>query len=461
MPEPNFGVYYIVTSLINAASNMVNGYFAREQQKQLSEQNSALQVKLEETRQHFQLEQSERNAALQQEFSRQNHQMRLLEQQANFENLCKQAEWNHFLNTWPLMNLPSVIRAEQILPDHTVSLRVIFARSNDPVFARGVYPRVEQGLREFVDLYHNEFQSKNIIFYQNGFSGSVTGGAVETNIHYALQELPVIIIDCNVLLNEICVSLTMWGFGSAEKNHFTVFKLPYEPHVANGSFSIEYYAKLADQLLARLKFVLGCAYDAYNLIQYSRPPLLPRVADHEYRLGGNGCLLDEPELKSAMGEAYREIYSRVIGEPTPDGGSSFACLPESFKSCILHKLRMEYANAMRDYLTDKQYIQYLNTSADAWTALRTDIPTETFLQSLASGDLRISDYVGEDDLQYLEDLCAQYHCVQQQSPYGPLVNKICTQLCEMEHDSLPTHSRASASTQISVSPKRKKRKFNL
>lgn len=461
MSGASFGTYYIVTSLINAASNTLNSHFAREQQGRLSEQNHALQVKMEETRQHFQLEQSERNAELQRELSQQNHQMRLREQQSNFENLCKQAEWNHFLNTWPLMNLPSVIRAEQILPDNTVSLRVIFVRNNDPVFARGVYPRVEQGLREFVDLYHNEFQSKNIVFYQNGFSGSVTGGAVETNIHYALRELPVIIIDCNVLLDEICVSLTMWGFGSAEKNHFTVFKLPYEPHITNGSFSVEYYSELADQLLSHLKFVLGCAYDAYNLIQYNRPPLLPRVADYESQLGESGCLLDEPELKNAIRETYSEIYSTVIGEPTPNGRTPFARLPESFKSCILHKLRMEYADAMRDYLTDKQYIQYLNTSADAWTALRTDASTETFLRALASGDLRASDYVGADDQQYLEALCAQYDRVQRQSLYGSLVKKICGRLRQTEHDLPPTCNRVSASTAISSSSKRQKRRFNL
>lgn len=457
----SFDIRYIVTPLIEAASNTLNSYLAREQQERLSEHNQALQIKIEENRQHFQIKQSERNAELQRELSQQNHQMRLLEQQLNFENLCKQEEWNHFLNTWPLINLPSVIRAEQILPDDTVSLRVIFARNNDPVFARGVYPRVEQGLREFVDLYHNEFQSKNIIFYQNGFSGSATGGAVETNIHYALRELPVIIIDCNILLDEICVSLTMWGFGSVEKNHFTVFKLPYEPHITNGIFSVEYYSELTDRLLSHLKFVLGCAYDAYNLIQYNRPPLLPRIADYEHQFGKNGCLLNEPKLKHAICETYSEIYSTVIGEPNPDGRNSFARLPESFRSCILHKLRMEYADAMRDYLTDKQYIQYLNDSADAWTALRTNASTETFLRSLASGKLHVFDYVGKDDRQYLEALCAQYDRVQRQNLYSSLVKKICKRILQEEHDLSPTCNSVSVSTAISVSSKRQKRRFNL
>ena len=294
-------------SLINIAANAKNARLAQEQQVRLFELNRDLQMELEKNRQSFQLEQGRLNAELQRELSLKNHELRLTEQQANFENLCKQAEWNLFLKSWPLMNLPSVIRAEQILPDNTVSLRVFFARSSDPVFEKAVYPRVEQGLSEFVDLYHNEFRSKNIIFYHNGFSSEVSGGAVASNIHYALRELPVIIIDSNVLFDEICVSLTMWGFGSAEKSHFTVFKLPYEPHIANGSFSVKYYSELANQLLAHLKFILGYAYDAYNLIQYNRPPLLPRIAKYEAELGGRGCLLDEPEVENAIREKYEEM----------------------------------------------------------------------------------------------------------------------------------------------------------
>lgn len=429
-------------SLLNIAANEENTRQTLEQQERLFELNRDLQIQIEQNRQDFQLEQSKLNAALQRELSVKNHELRLAEQKANFENLCKQTEWSLFLKSWPLMNLPSVIRSEQILPDRTVSLRVFFARSNDQVFTRAVYPRVEQGLSEFVDLYHNEFQSKNIIFYHNGFSSKVSGGAVTSNIHFALRELPVIIIDSNVLLDEICVSLTMWGFGSAEKSHFTVFKLPYEPHIANGSFSVKYYSELANRLLAHLKFLLGYAYDAYNLIQYNRPPLLPRVAKYEAELGERGCLLDEPEVTNAFWLKYEEIYSMVLGDSAPDGALAFALLPDSFKGCVLHRLRMEYAEAMREYLTDGQFLGYLDDSVKAWAALRTDEPAEDFLRSLADGDKYIPGYADEDDQQYLEILAELYGSVQPETQWGLLVrriNDIQKKTKDIQEDGCPQH----------------------
>lgn len=423
---------HIVSGLLNATASVINGHLSRVQQERLSGKNHALQVRLEENRQSFQLEQGRRNAVLQRELSLKNHELRLTEQQVNFENLCKQAEWSHFLQKWPLMNLPSVIRAEQVLPDGTVSLRVFFARSSDPVFTQAVYPRVEQGLCEFVDLYRNEFQSKNIVFYHNGFSSKVSGGAVISNIHYALCELPVVIIDSDVFPDEICVSLHMWGFGSAEKSHFTVFKLPYESHIVNGSFSSKYYSELADHLLAYLKFILGYAYDAYNLIEYNRPPLLPRIARYEAKLGGRGCLLDEPEVEKAICVKYEEIYSMVLGDGTPDGSQSFTLLPNNFKGCILHSLRIEYAEAMREYLTEEQFLRYLDDSVKAWAALRSSKSAENFLRLLADGGKYISDYIDRDDQQYLKTLSALYERVQLKNCFGTLVKRISDLLEEAE-----------------------------
>lgn len=58
------------------------------------------------------------------------------------------------------------------------------------------------------------------------------GGAAAINVRYALGELPVT-IDSSVLLNKICTSRTMWGFGSAERSHFAVFRRPHKPHIMN------------------------------------------------------------------------------------------------------------------------------------------------------------------------------------------------------------------------------------
>ena len=219
---------HILGALIHAVTNTVNSKKSREQQEKLAEENRQLTKEMEEMRQNFTASQNEENTRRQKELSLLNHKLRMEEQKINFEIACKQSEWNVFMNRWPLVNPPSVIREEQILPDNTVSLRIIFSKSSDQNFAQAVYPRVELGLREFVDLYHNVFGSRNIIFYHNAFVSNMTGGAVDANIHYALRELPVIIIDTNILMDEIIVSFTMWGLGSAYQEHFTVFKMPYQ-----------------------------------------------------------------------------------------------------------------------------------------------------------------------------------------------------------------------------------------
>ena len=130
----SFCTFYIVTALINAAASTYNSAQARKQQEQLAEKNRELTLSMEVNRQDFQLELSERNAEIQRELSLQNHELRIREQQANFEKMCLQAEWTKFLNVWPLINMPSVIRAEQVLPDNTVSLRVIFAKATTRYF---------------------------------------------------------------------------------------------------------------------------------------------------------------------------------------------------------------------------------------------------------------------------------------------------------------------------------------
>ena len=154
---------HLLGTLAISGSNLLSGHLSRKQQERLAQQNRELQLQIEKNRQNFQLQQSERNASLQRELCQKNHELRLMEQKSNSENLRNQAEWNLFLKTWPLLNVPSVIRSEQILPDGTVSLRVIFARSSDEVFQKAGYPLVEEGLREFVDLYHNEAEWKKAV----------------------------------------------------------------------------------------------------------------------------------------------------------------------------------------------------------------------------------------------------------------------------------------------------------
>ena len=171
MPGPGggFGAFYLATAIINAATSTVNSALARKQQNELAVKNQQFTERMEHNRQNFQLSLSEENAKLQREMSKTNHDMRLLEQQNNFELMCKSAEWNHFEAEWPLWVRPMVLRSEQILDDDTVALRVLFSKSNNDFFTKYVFPEIEQGLVEFVDRYHNIFSSKNIIFHHNAF----------------------------------------------------------------------------------------------------------------------------------------------------------------------------------------------------------------------------------------------------------------------------------------------------
>ena len=151
-PGTIIATFHVVSAIVNAVTSTANSAASRKQQERLASQSRDINREMEENRQSFQLEMHELNAQKQREHNQQSHAFRLSEQRNAFENACKQAEWNQFLAHWPLVNYPSVIREQQLLPDDTVSLRVIFSKSAEPDFHKYVYPYVEQGLRDFVDL---------------------------------------------------------------------------------------------------------------------------------------------------------------------------------------------------------------------------------------------------------------------------------------------------------------------
>ena len=410
MPLADFGKIYITTALINAISSTVNGVLSRKQQRELAKQNQEFTLQLDANRQQFQLNLNKENIRTQHEMSEKNHQLRLIEQKSNFELMCKSSEWQHFLNDWPLRVQPNVLREEQILNDGTVALRVFFAKSSNKFFSEYIYPQVEQGLLEFIDFYHNEFASNNIIFYHNAYKDNNYGGAINANIRYALKELPVIIIDSNVLNEEICVSATIWGFGNAHEQHATIFKLPYKFEIIGGQVDRNYVNALSNQLLAYLKFVLGYAYDTYNLIMYNKAPLLPQVAHKEReKLPGSKCLLlGFHGIENAFGEQYEEIYSTVLGTAKPDQTVGFAERPESYKRTLLHELRLNYAISIKDFVSEEKYQQYLDESIEAWCGLRTENDSLVFLKELYDDSSQIIKYFSPEDLNYFIKLCINY-----------------------------------------------------
>lgn len=427
-PGSVIATMHIVASVINAVTSSVNGKKSRELQADQAEKSRALNLEIEENRQNFQLETHELNARRQREMNEQAHTFRLEEQQRAFENACMQTEWNQFIARWPLVNLPSVIRAQQLLSDDTVSLRVIFSRSADADFSRYVYPYVEQGLRDFVDIYHNAFASRNIIFYHNAFNSNVVGGAVEANIHYGLRELPVIIIGTNVLPDQVDISLTMWGLADqrAYPDHMSMFKMPFVR-----SDNPDDYREMASQILRYLKFIVGFTYDAYNLTEYSRMPLLPKVAQYEQMAGMQDCMLDAPELKASLGRKYNDIYAGIIGSGSAELSEGSVFAPSRARSMEMPRIRLEYAETMRTLADKDMYTLYLDESVQAWAALRTQEEPAAFLSGLSGDPGAIVRYVSAEDKAYILRL-AQGYAGANDSPEGKAVRALAEALEGME-----------------------------
>lgn len=430
---------HIASAIVNGITSTVNSKLGREQQERINSESRKLQRELEDKREAFTAQQNEENARRQTELAQLNHDLRLQEQEQNFFNARAQASWTMFMKNWPLLNLPEVIRQEQILPDNTVSLRVFFSKCSDPTFAKIIYPTVEHWLREFIDVYHNVFNSHNIIFYENAFVSSVTGEAVDKNIHYALRDLPVVIIDTNIIMDEINVSLTMWGLGNTPiPKHFTVFKLPYKPQE-----NLDYYRQLARTICAYLKFIIGYAYDSYNLIEYNRSPILPLVAQYEHETDASGNILAFAELKRMLPEKCVEIYNAVLGESQQATGMKpYALLPESNKQTILHRLRLDYAVSVRDCIDDTTYVAILDESIVAWTKLRSELSTLDFLLTL-NGDMIRGDnvakkYFSDSDRIYFFDLIDAYSKAKATSPYCEVVYKNGELLRRMNSSSEPS-----------------------
>lgn len=421
-PGTVIATYHVISSIVNAVTSTANSAASRKQQEKLASQSRDINREMEENRQSFQLEMHELNAQKQRELNQQSHAFRLTEQRNAFENACKQAEWNQFLAHWPLVSYPSIIREPQLLTDGTVPLRVFFAKSADPDFHKYVYLSVEQGLRDFVDLYHNVFRSQNIIFYHNAFLSNVYGGAVEENIRYGLRELPVIIIGTNVLHNQIDVSLTMWGLADSRSvpDHMSIFKLPYQ-RVPD----IKYYEQLASKILQYLKFIVGFAYDTYNLTEYNKMPLLPSVAKYELECNFPDAILSAEELRLIMGKKYNEIYNGVIGNlPSDNEEGTKALLPYHTKSMELHRLRLDYAKSVIECADKATFVKYLNESIEAWVAMRTTAQTSEFLSQLLNSPDEIKQYVGQADKDYIEQLANEYKASDAVSQYAEKVKAL-------------------------------------
>lgn len=403
------GLLYIASMLTSAVSNIVNGNQNRAQQAELARQNRELQFELQRARDSFTLKVNEENYKRQCEMASLNHKLRLQELENNFKQQCLMREWQQIEAQWPLNVLPAVMRHEQCLEDQTISLRVILSKSANSTpenqeFQRYVYPSLEYSLKSFVNIYNNDFQSKNIIFYDNACKNGCFGGAFNSNVHYGLRDLPVVILEVGVLSSMVSVSTSMWGMGNNQMQNFVAFELPYESTKLKDQ---SYKQEIANSISAHLKFVVGCVYDLYNLVVYDRMPLLPRTANFELERKARGPVLGYDDIKKEFASYYGRMYSDALSVPQ-NKQSAVALIGES-KATTLHKLRLDYACSVKDIVSEDVYASYLDESIRAWVGLRTNDKAENFLQKLLNNSSEIVRYFSEDDRQYFHKLCDAYN----------------------------------------------------
>lgn len=402
------GAMYIASMVTNVVSNLVNGNASRKQQVELNERNHKQQLELQRARDNFTLEANKENYQRQCEIALLNHKLRLQEQENNFKQQCRMREWQQVEAQWPLNVLPAVMRHEQCLEDRTISLRVILSKSANPTpenqeFQRYIYPSLEYSLKSFVNIYNNDFQSRNIIFYDNACKNGCFGGAFNSNVHYGLRDLPVVILEVGVLSNMVSVSTSMWGMGNNQMQNFVAFELPYDSTKLRDQ---SYRQEIADSISAHVKFVVGCVYDLYNLVVYDRMPLLPKAANCELERKAKGPVLGYTDIKKEFTNYYGRMYSNALGTPQSEQ-TAVALIGES-KAATLHKLRLEYACSVKDIVSEDVYANYLDESVRAWVKLRTEASAEDFLQYLLHNPQDIARYVSEDDRQYFVRLCEAY-----------------------------------------------------
>lgn len=400
----------------------------RQFQLELEKERQEFQTYLESNRQQFQLEVNKSNAELQRELSAQNHAFRLEEINTNFELTRRTQEYQQVEAKWPLHVPPVVMRGEQVLKDCTIALRVLFARSSDAYLQKFFYPIIEQELVDFVDLYKNNLSSRNIIFFHNAWKDECYGGAFGNNIHFALSDLPVLIADANVLPSgQIRISVTMWGVGSDTEFHGNIFKCPYD----KSRFKDENYVlEIAYKVSAYLKFAIGYVYDLYNLIAYNRMPLLPAAVALEKNNLIDSALLNYEEIKQCLTDTYSRMYSQTLSITDGSQQSVYDTQAEDVqllvdsKKTILHELRLNYALAVKDYVSTEQYLQCLDESIRAWVDLRTDKSAEEFLQDLAGNGDEVKKYFSDEDKRYFITLCDAYYNAKQKHELGNICLKL-------------------------------------
>jgi hypothetical protein len=371
-----------------------------EEQLELQKRSQEAMIALEKLRNSYSVELFERNRDLQRELVMQGHIYRLKEQTRMFNNNVLLADYQKFLSTWPLIVSPDVAKASYELPDGNISLVVILSISNNADFNKFVYPFVQQGLNEFVGILQHSFGVCNIVFFQNAYHSPVSGTGMTENIHCVLKGLPTLILGIDVLPGEICVDFTVWGLGNFEKKApFSFFKLPYiiGKITQDRKVDIVYYRDIADQILIKLKFLMGYTFDCYNYIEFNNPPLLSVVAENENQrkdIRESAKLLSDANFNSMISQYYLEMYSSVF--PNTNDGIVLSSFLN--KNVDQPTLRLNFSKAIRDSITNEEYSIYLYNAICSWVLFRTNKHgIEDFIQKLISDNDKLRQYCDLND----------------------------------------------------------------
>lgn len=387
----------MIYSSLSACISYVNTSRNIKNQNSLATLNKQYQEGLERNRQDFQIEMHYKNVDLQKQIVKLNHECRIDEQQVNFQNLIKQIEWQFFLQNWPLTVAPTVIRDEayisKIGDSKVVALRIILAKSQDEYFNKFVLPSVEHNLQNFVNKNYPQMGSHPIVYYSSGWkTNSSSGGAAYSNLRYALNGLPTLIITPTVINEKIHIDVAIWGLGSQTSYQDTLFTLPFKRVVIdNNKVDNVYCEALAESIRLHFNYITGWIADSYYLIEYNLMPLLPTIVSQD------SCHEKYQELKSFFSSRYVELYETILGHENnnlPIDNSDI----RKMKMCLLPEMSLSYAKNFVPLSESEELSKFLTDSIESWLYLRTK--EDVSWKSISD----IVEYFSTEDLNYIKKI---------------------------------------------------------
>lgn len=304
---------------------------------------------------------------------------------------------------WPFKVSPEAVRNQQVI-DGKIALRV-FMLPNEPakdkIFATKIFPMIETDLSKYVSDYQNIYGSKNIIYYSGAVKDGFYGTAAIENYKWLMKGLPTLVISSDCINGVASIWATAWGSNESLSKHICLFEYDYKSKSEN---------EIANELSARIKYVLGSVYDGYNFLTYNQTPILPEILNSKKQKE-----LDSSPLKCAdVNEAYKNEYLALFQN----------ALASADKNDI--PLQMyNFANSLRDFITNDEWIACLDNSVETWVwqyikQNEQEQTTEEFLNYLINNPDKCKKDISISDREYIQDICEDYSENLNKGKYGQL-----------------------------------------